>query len=82
MWCSIINCYVPPYYGKFGEYSIWNNGKSIDSFWIPKKESFYDNESYSIDSSFITEYWLAHYQNLLQYGRIFKVRRELPLEYH
>ena len=29
---EIINCYVPPYYGKYDKYSVWNNGKTVDSF--------------------------------------------------
>lgn len=75
---QIIICYVPPYTA----YSIWNSGKIIDSFLVKRRDSFFDEDSYSIDSSFITNYWINHYKNLLEYGQVFKCRRSKPLIYY
>ena len=68
----IVNCYVPPYYGKYGEYSIWNSGKSVDSIFMKVKK---------FDSSYIVNYWTKNFQKLLKYGKIFKVRRTTTLKY-
>lgn len=68
----VVNCYVPPYFGKYGEYSIWNSGKSVDSVFM---------KSNKFDSLYITKYWATNYQKLLQYGQVFKVRREAGLKY-
>lgn len=68
----VVNCYVPPYSPKYGELSIWNSGKSIDSMYMKAKK---------FDSSFIVNYWTKNYQGLLHYGRFFKVRRATELEY-
>ena len=69
----VINCYVPPYSPKYGDLSIWNTGKSIDSFNVKSKE---------FDSAYIVRYWTNHYQKLLRYGQIFHVRRATELEYY
>jgi hypothetical protein len=68
----VVNCYVPPYCGKYDEFSIWNAGKSVDSMFM-KANRF--------DSSFIANYWADNYQKLLQYGRVFTVRRQGKLTY-
>lgn len=78
---QIINCQVPPYYGKYSDYSIWNSGKSVDSFYLAPDKSFNGEDGYAIDSSFITNYWIKNYSKLLQYGQVFTVRRERPLIY-
>ena len=62
----VVNCYVPPYFSKYGETSIWNSGKSVDSIFM-KANKF--------DSSFIVNYWTKNYKKLLPYGQVFKVRR-------
>ena len=79
---QIIICYVPPYTGKYGPYNIWNSGKIIDSFLVKRRDSFFDEDSYSIDSNFIANYWIDHYKNLLEYGQVFKCRRSKPLIYY
>lgn len=79
---QIIICYVPPYTGKYGPYNIWNSGKIIDSFLAERRDSFLYGDSYSLDSSFITNYWINHYKDLLQYGQVFKCRRLKPLTYY
>jgi hypothetical protein len=79
---QIMECYVPPYYGKYGPYNIWNSGKVIDSFLLNQKYSLLDVDTYNVDSSFIANYWIEHYPKLLQYGQVFKVRREKPLLYY
>lgn len=68
----MVNCYVPPYYGKYNEISIWNSGKSVDSIFM---------KSNKFDSSFIVHYWRKNYKGLMKYGQIFKVRRDKPLLY-
>ncbi len=78
---EIINCYVPPYYGKYDKYSVWNNGKTVDSFLLTNDTSFYHEDFNAVDSDYITNYWLKNYSRLLQYGQVFKVRREKPIEY-
>ncbi len=79
---QIIICYLPPYTGKYGPYNIWNSGKIIDSFLVKRRDSFFDEDSYSIDSNFIDNYWIDHYKNLLEYGQVFKCRRSKPLIYY
>lgn len=69
----IINCYVPPYFGKYDETSIWNTGSAIDSALI---------KSSDFNQSFVYNYWLKHYKSLVKYGAVFKVRRETPLVYY
>jgi len=68
----MVNCYVPPYDGKYNETSIWNSGKSVDSIFM---------KSNKFDSSFIVHYWRNNYKGLMKYGQIFKVRRDKPLMY-
>jgi hypothetical protein len=68
----VVNCYVPPYHGKYGEASIWNSGKSVDSI---------NMKAGRFDTSFISNYWLKNYKKLLPYGQLFQVRRTKPLKY-
>lgn len=79
---QVITCYVPPYYGKFGLYNIWNNGVVKDSFLLKPQSSFWSDEMFAIDSAYITNYWVTNYSKYLPYGQVFKVRREKPLEYY
>jgi hypothetical protein len=79
---EIIKCYVPPYYGKYGDNSIWNSGVTADSVLLIANKATYKNESYTMDSTFITNYWQTNYVKLLRYGQPFKVRREKPIEYY
>ena len=79
---QMVFCYVPPYYGKFGDNSIWNSGEVFDSAYLPPSAKFYHGDEYSIDDDYIANYWLANYKKLLQYGQVFKVRRDKPLEYY
>jgi len=69
----VVNCYVPPYSPKYGELSVWNSGKSIDSLYM-KANKF--------DSAFIAKYWIRNYRKLLPYGKIFHARRATELEYY
>jgi hypothetical protein len=67
----LLNCYVPPYKGMYGINSIWNVGRSIDSFSL-KNTGF--------DASFIEHYWQKKYQELIPYGQKFSVRRTKKLQ--
>ncbi|BAV05724.1 hypothetical protein FLA_1736 [Filimonas lacunae] len=68
----LVTCSVPPYYGRFDDYSMWNMGQVIDQS-ILKATQF--------DDKFIERYWQQHYQQLLAYGEVFAVRAKHPLEY-
>jgi hypothetical protein len=57
---SVINCYIPPYRGNFGAKSIWNIGKSIDSFQI---------KTVNFNDKFINKYWQDKYNSLMIYGK-------------
>jgi len=66
----VVNCYFPPYTGRFNAISIWNTGKSVDSLFM---------DANKFDSSFIADYWKKNYQKLLPYAKVFHVRRQAPL---
>jgi hypothetical protein len=70
---AIINCYIPPYKGKYGGNSIWNTGQSIDSFQVRIIE---------FNDKFIKKYWQEKYKKLIPHGQKFKVRRGAALEYY
>lgn len=79
---EMIMCYVPPYHGKFGKYSLWSDGVKKDSALIKAHPSFYNKyKDYAIDGNFISSYWKKNYEKYLEYGQVFKVRSEYPIEY-
>ena len=67
-----INCYVPPYKGRYNDISIWNIGKQFDSLTM---------KSVDFNKRFIERYWQNKYSKLLQYGMMFRVRSKIAIEY-
>jgi hypothetical protein len=67
-----INCYIPPYKGRYNDISIWNIGNQFDSFTM---------KSADFDKRFIERYWQNKYSKLLQYGMMFSVRSKIAIEY-
>lgn len=67
-----VNCYTPPYKGRYNNISIWNVGKQFDSFTV---------KSIKFNKSFIEHYWQTKYLKLIKFGMLFKVRSKNAIEY-
>jgi len=79
---QIVKCYIPPYQGRYGAISIWNKGLVSDSIRlkIPVQDATEDN-IVSLDSNWITNFWISNFSKYLDHGQVFRLRRTKPILY-